>query len=194
MMPITRRHWLAASAAAPAPPPPPAAPLYFDMHIDTPSRMVSEGLRLGDSHWYTCVDIPKMRHGGLHAGFFAVFAPARSMTPTEAVKQGLHIIDVIVEEVRRYPRDLFLATTSADVPRAQREGRIGIFLGVEGGHMIDSSLAVLRQFHRLGARYLGLTHSGNTPWCGAAEYPDEGPKGLNDFGREVVREMNRLGR
>jgi len=76
---------------------------------------------------------------------------------------------------------------------ARREGRIAVFLGVEGGHMIDSSLAVLRQFHRLGARYLGLTHSGNTPWCGAAEYPNEGPKGLNGFGRDVVREMNRLG-
>ena len=187
---LTRRKFGAAAAALAQAAP--QAPLYFDLHIDTPSRMVSEGLNLADSDWHTCVDIPKMRQGGLHAGFFAVFAPARNITPTEAVKQGLKIIDVIVEEVRRHPADLFLATRSSDATRAQREKKIGIFLGVEGGHMIDSSLEVLRQFYRLGARYMGLTHSGNTPWVGAAEYTD-GPKGLTDFGRDVVREMNRLG-
>lgn len=169
-----------------------AEPLYFDLHIDTPSRMVSEGLHLGESQPYHCVDIAKMRQGGLNAGFFAVFAPARNITPVEAVKQALKITDLIVEEIKRYPKDLFLATTSQDVLRAKKENKIGILLGVEGGHMIDSSLEVLRQLYRLGARYLGLTHSGNTPWVGAAEYPD-GPKGLNDFGKQVVHEMNRLG-
>jgi membrane dipeptidase len=199
---LTRREWgtaaaafLASGAAAPessSGQTPASGPLYFDLHIDTPSRLVSEGLNLAESLPYTCVDIPKMKQGGLNAGFFAVFAPARSMTPVEAVKQALAITDVIVEEVKRHPADLFLATSSNDVLRARREGKIGVLLGVEGGHMIDSSLGVLRQFYRLGARYLGLTHSGNTPWVGAAEYSD-GPKGLTEFGRQVVREMNRLG-
>jgi len=194
---LTRREWGAAAAAllgsrAASGLESTTGPLYFDLHIDTPSRMVSEGLNLAESHSYTCVDIPKMRQGGLNAGFFAVFAPARGITPVEAVKQALTITDVIVEEIKRHPNDLFLATTSNDVLRAQRESKIGILLGVEGGHMIDSSLEVLRQLYRLGARYLGLTHSGNTPWVGAAEYTD-GPKGLTDFGRQVVREMNRLG-
>ncbi|MFN0102029.1 MAG: dipeptidase [Bryobacteraceae bacterium] len=195
---ITRREWgtVAASAlgsrAVAAQSTATTRPLYFDMHIDTPSRMVSEGLNLAESHWYTCVDIPKMKQGGLTAGFFAVFAPARSMPPVEAVKQALLITDAIVEEVKRHPKDLFLATSSGDVLRAHRENRIAILLGIEGGHMIDSSLEVLRQFYRLGARYLGLTHSGNTPWVGAAEYKD-GPKGLTAFGKDVVREMNRLG-
>jgi membrane dipeptidase len=171
---------------------PGAGPLYFDLHIDTPSRLVSEGLNLAESHYYTCVDIPKMKQGGLNAGFFAVFAPARNVTPLESVKQALTIIDVIVQEVNRHPADLFLATTADDVLRARRERKIGILLGVEGGHMIDSSMEVLRQLYRLGARYMGLTHSGNTPWVGAAEYSD-GPKGLTDFGKDVVREMNRLG-
>jgi membrane dipeptidase len=166
--------------------------LYFDLHIDTPSRLVSEGLNLAESHSYTCVDIPKMKQGGLNAGFFAVFAPDRSITPLEAVKEALKIIDVAVEEVNRHPADLFLATTANDVLLAHRERKIGILLGVEGGHMIDSSIEVLRQLYRLGARYMGLTHSGNTPWVGAAEYSD-GPKGITDFGKEVVREMNRLG-
>jgi membrane dipeptidase len=199
---LTRRQWgtaaaallgsRAASAESPSDSKPATGPLYFDLHIDTPSRLLTEGLNLAESHWYTCVDIPKMKQGGLNAGFFAVSTPARGVAPVEAVEQALKITDVIVEEVKRHPGDLFLALTSNDVLRAQRERKIGILLGVEGGHMIDSSIEVLRQLYRLGARYMGLTHSGNTPWVGAAEYSD-GPKGLTDFGRTVVREMNRLG-
>lgn len=186
---------LGACGPAPKPSPEPAAPsgpLYLDLHIDTPGRILAEGLDLAESPEYSQVDIPKMRQGGLHAGFFAVFCSARSNTPLEAVKQALRITDLMVEEIRRHPDDMFLATTSDDVTRAHREGKIGVLLGVEGGHMIDSSLEVLRQLYRLGARYLGLTHSGNTPWVGAAEY-DDGPPGLTDFGKEVVREMNRIG-
>ena len=169
-----------------------SGPLYLDLHIDTPSRLVSEGLDLGESPEYSQVDIPKMRQGGLTAGFFAVFSSARNKTPLESVKDALRITDVIVEEVRRHPDDMFLATSSDDVLRAHRENKIGVLLGVEGGHMIDSSIEVLRQLYRLGARYLGLTHSGNTPWVGAAEYSD-GPEGLTDQGKQIVREMNRLG-
>ena len=209
---MTRREWrlsaaalLAACAAPPEPPAgegepeaapglslDPTGPLYFDLHIDTPGRMVSEGLTLGESLEYTHVDIPKMKQGGLNAGFFAVSTPARSQTPLSAMKSALRIADVIIEEVERHSHDLFLATRSDDARRAQREGTVAVFIGIEGGHMIDSSLEVLRQLYRLGARYMGLTHSGNTPWVGAAEY-DDGPEGLTDFGKEVVREMNRLG-
>ena len=167
-------------------------PLYVDLHIDTPGRLLNEELDLSESLEYTHVDIAKMREGGLTGGFFAVSTSARGQTPLSAVKNALHITDVIVEEVARHPNDLFLATTSDDVLRASREDRIAILIGIEGGHMIDSSLEVLRQLYRLGARYMGLTHSGNTPWVGAAEY-DDGPEGLTDFGREVVREMNRIG-
>lgn len=147
---------------------------------------------MAESPEYSQVDIPKMRQGGLNAGFFAVFSPARSKEPRESVKDALLITDVIVEAVNRHPNDLFLGTTSDDALRAQRENKIAVFLGVEGGHMIDSSVEVLRQLYRLGTRYLGLTHSGNTPWVGAAEY-DDGPEGLTDHGRAIVREMNRLG-
>ena len=167
-------------------------PIYVDLHIDTPARLLAERLDLGESRPYTHVDIPKMRQGGLAGGFFAVSTPARSQTPLAAVKNGLRLIDTVVEEVARHPDDLVLARTADDVLDARRQERIAILLGIEGGHMIDSSLEVLRQLHRLGAGYLGLTHSGNTPWIGAAEY-DDGPAGLTDFGREVVREMNRLG-
>lgn len=201
---LTRRE-LGASAAAilsacasspdPSPeaqPAAPSGPLYLDLHLDTPSRMLSEGLNLAESPHYSQVDIPKMRQGGMHAGFFAVFSSARNKTPLESVKDALTITDLIVQEVKRHPEDMFLATSSEDVLRAHSGGKIGVLLGVEGGHMIDSSIAVLRQLYRLGVRYLGLTHSGNTPWVGAAEY-DDGPEGLTDLGKEIVREMNRLG-
>lgn len=171
----------------------PVGPLYFDLHIDTPGRLVAERLNMAESPEYSQVDIPKMRQGGLHAGFFAVFTSARNKTPIESVKDALRITDVIVETVNRHPSDLFLGLVADDALKAQREDKIAVFLGVEGGHMIDSSMEVLRQFYRLGARYLGLTHSANTPWVGAAEYPDEGPEGLTDEGREIVREMNRIG-
>ena len=174
------------------PEPQPAGPLYFDLHIDTPSRLMAEGLDLAESPEYSQVDIPKMRQGGLDAGFFAVFSSARNKTPLESVKDALLITDLIIETIDQNPDDLFLATTADDAVRARREDRIAVFLGVEGGHMIDSSIQVLRQLYRLGTRYLGLTHSDNTPWVGAAEY-DDGPEGLTDQGREIVREMNRLG-
>ena len=130
---LTRREWglsAAALLAAWAVPPEadgettsaeqaqPDGPLYFDLHIDTPGRMVSEGLGLGESLEYTHVDIPRMRQGGLHAGFFAVSTPARSQTPDSSVTNALRIADVIIEEVARHPADLFLATRADDALRA----------------------------------------------------------------------------
>ena len=121
----------------------PSGPLYFDLHIDTPLRMVSEGIGLGESLPYTHVDIPRMRQGGLHAGFFAVSTAARSQTPESAVRNALRITDVIVEEVEALSQlTCFLATT---LGRRALRGSAGrqdrrILLGVEGGHMIDSSL------------------------------------------------------
>lgn len=165
---------------------------YIDLHIDTPARLVAERLDLAESHEYTHVDIPKMRQGGLTAGFFAVSTPARSQEPVSSMKNALRISDTVIREVERHPNDLVLAGSVSDVLNAEADGRIAILLAIEGGHMIDSSLGVLRQLYRLGARYMGLTHSGNTPWVGAAEY-DDGPEGLTGFGREVVGEMNRLG-
>ena len=166
--------------------------IVFDAHCDTPSRMLSEGIGLGESKSYHQVDIGRMREGGITASFFAIFAGAGSHTPLESVKKGLEIGEMIVREVRRYPDDLLLATTADDILRAKREGKIAILLSLEGGHMIDESLGVLRAFRRLGVRSFGLTHSSHTPWASSAEKPG-GPDGLTDYGHEIVREANRLG-
>lgn len=169
-----------------------ARTVVFDAHCDTPGRMIREGLELGQRRSYHQVDIPRMREGGISASFFAVFTSATGKTELEAVKRGLEIADAIVEEVSRYPDDLAMATSTDEILRAKQEDKIAIVLSLEGGHMIDSSLAVLRQFQRLGIRSMGLTHSASTPWAKSAE-SSEGPDGLTEFGRDVVRELNRLG-
>jgi membrane dipeptidase len=136
-------------------------------------------------------DIPRVRAGGLGGQFWSVFVPC-SLAGGDAVTATLEQIDVVWRLVRRYPDHFALATTADEVERAAADGRVASLIGVEGGHSIGSSLAVLRVLHRLGARYLTLTHARNTPWADSAtDAPEVG--GLSDFGHEVVRECNRLG-
>src|SRR5207244_723643 len=109
-----------------------------------------------------------------------------------AVKRALDQIDAVREAVRKHPNDLVLATTAAEIRKAAADKKIAALMGVEGGHMIDNDLGVLRTFHALGVRYMTLTHSLNTTW---ADSSGDKPAhdGLAAFGKEVVREMNRLG-
>ncbi|MCA3572214.1 dipeptidase [Bradyrhizobium sp.] len=136
-------------------------------------------------------DIARLRKGGVGAQFWSVWVPV-SLQGGAAVQATLEQIDVVKRMAARYPRDLAIATTAAEVERVRRSGRIASLIGVEGGHQIGDSLAVLRQFHALGVRYMTLTHSTGTSWADSAT---SAPKvgGLNDRGRAVVREMNRLG-
>ena len=136
-------------------------------------------------------DLPRLRRGRVGGQFWSVWVPT-SLKGPEAVQATLEQIDLVHRLVERYPADLAMATTAADVRRLHQAGKIASLIGVEGGHQINSSLAVLRQMYALGARYLTLTHSINTPWADAAtDAPAHG--GLTPFGRELVREMNRLG-
>ena len=166
-----------------------ARSIVLDLHCDTPLRLVGEGLDLGQRHDDGELDIPRMREGGVTGVFFSIYTSATDKTPLEAVKAAVEIIDAVVEEVRRHPNDLMLATSSDEIAAAKRADKIAILMGVEGGHMIDSSLGVLRSLYRLGARYLTLTHSASTGWADSSG----GSKGLTDFGKDVVREMNQLG-
>lgn len=136
-------------------------------------------------------DIPRLRAGGVGGQFWSVYVPA-SMQGQDAVRATLEQIDVVHRMIARYPDVFVEARTAADMGRAFESGRIGSLSGVEGGHSIDSSLAVLRMLHELGAGYMTLTHSKNVPWADSAT-DDPVLGGLSPFGEEVVREMNRIG-
>jgi membrane dipeptidase len=136
-------------------------------------------------------DIGRLREGKVGAQFWSVYVPS-SLQGEAAVTATLEQIDVVHLLARRYPKVFEIARTSDDVERAFKAGRIASLVGMEGGHSIDSSLGTLRAMHRLGARYLTLTHGKNTPWADSAtDTPAHG--GLTRFGEEIVREMNRLG-
>jgi membrane dipeptidase len=136
-------------------------------------------------------DIPRLRRGGVGGQFWSVYVPA-TMQGQEAVRATLEQIDVVHQMMDRYSDTFELARTAADVERIFKTGKIASLIGMEGGHSIDNSLAALRMFYMLGARYMTLTHSANTPWADSAtDTPQHG--GLTPFGEAVVREMNRLG-
>lgn len=136
-------------------------------------------------------DLVRLRQGKVGAQFWSVYVSA-SLSEPEAVQAVIEQIDVTKRLIDRYPDDLAFALTADDVAAAVKQGRIASLLGMEGGHSIGSSLGVLRQTYDLGARYMTLTHSKNTPWADSAtDMPAHG--GLSDFGKDVVREMNRLG-
>ncbi len=136
-------------------------------------------------------DLPRLREGGVAAQFWSVFVPA-TLSGDAAVTATLEQIDGVHTMIRRYAEHLELATTVEDVERARKHGRIASLMGAEGGHQINESLGTLRMLHRLGVRYLTLTHNDNIPWADSAtDEPVLG--GLSDFGREVVVEMNRIG-
>jgi membrane dipeptidase len=142
---------------------------------------------LGRTH----TDLDRLAAGGVAAQFWSVYVPS-TLGEAEAAVATLRQIDLVLRMIERYPERLMLATTVAEVRAARASGRIASLLGAEGGHCIASSLAVLRTFHRLGVRYLTLTHNHSTRWADSAtDAPVAG--GLSAFGEEVVREMNRLG-
>ncbi len=137
-------------------------------------------------------DIPRLRRGGVGAQFWAAYVPVETRKKGTAVRDTLEQIDVIRRMIRAHPETFELATTADDVVRIHKAGKIASLIGVEGGHSIDNSLAVLRMYHALGVRYMTLTHTETLDWADSAT--DEAKHhGLTKFGEEVVAEMNRLG-
>ena len=136
-------------------------------------------------------DIPRLRAGHVGGQFWSVWIPV-SLKGPEAVQVTLEQMDIVKAMAARWPRDFAMAYTTADIRRIHKEGRIASMIGIEGGHQINNSLAVLREYYDAGARYMTLTHSSNTDWADSAT---DAPAhhGLTPFGKEVVREMNRLG-
>jgi membrane dipeptidase len=136
-------------------------------------------------------DIPRLRRGQVGGQFWSVYVPVEMRGP-QVVQMTLEQIDLVKAMCARYPRDLGMAYTAADVVRLHKEHRVASLIGVEGGHQINDSLAVLRMYYDAGARYMTLTHATNTAWADSAT-DDPLHHGLTRFGDEVVREMNRVG-
>jgi len=136
-------------------------------------------------------DIPRLREGEIGGQFWSVYVPAEQPGP-EAVKMVFEQIDIVHQLMQKYPDTFELALTAADVERIHKKGKIASLIGMEGGHSIDNSLAILRMTYALGARYMTLTHTENNDW---ADSSGDRPRhhGLTPFGEKVVLEMNRLG-
>ncbi|HSF19777.1 MAG TPA: dipeptidase [Vicinamibacteria bacterium] len=166
--------------------------VVIDLHSDTTQRILEEGIDLAKRYDDGQVDIPRMREGGVTAMFFATNPNSRRLTPLESIRRALEEIDAIRQEVARHPADLVLATTADEIERAKHQGKIAILIGIEGGHVIDSSTAVLRSLYELGARYMTLTHFTHTPWADSSGEPPSS-HGLTAEGKAIVRDMNRLG-
>ncbi len=173
--------------------------LLVDGHNDLPWRLrewydsdlrsIDLTRRVPDERLHT--DIPRLREGGVDAQFWAAYVPVDELGPQSTV-YVLEQIDLIKRFTARYPDAFEMAYTAEDVRRIKREGRIASLIGIEGGHAMSNSLPVLRELYEAGARYMTLTHSAALAWADAAGVPPV-HGGLTDFGREVVREMNRLG-
>jgi N-acyl-D-amino-acid deacylase len=174
------------------------AGFVFDGHNDLPWQMRNkasssfERLDISKRQPALHTDIPRLKEGNVGAQFWSVYVPAETAKTGEALLQTLQQIELVHAMVKRYPETFELARTAGDVERIQAKGKIASLIGVEGGHSIENSLENLRRLHKLGAGYMTITHSDTLDWADSAtDDPRHG--GLNAFGEEVVREMNRLG-
>ncbi len=173
--------------------------IVIDTHNDVTSPMTDEGYDLGapDTSGKIQTDIPRMKEGGLDAEFFAIYVDRKYAKESGSARRALDLIDSVYEQARRHPQSLEMAFGTADIRRIHRAGKIAALMGIEGGHAIEDSLPALRQFYKLGVRYMTLTHTNTNNWAdsagGIGNPPEKRHGGLSDFGKEVVREMNRMG-
>ena len=167
--------------------------IVIDSHNDITTPMTNDDYDLSGPPpvpYRTSID--RMKEGGLTAEFFSVYIKPHYATQGGAARRTLDMIDSVYRAVERHPNDLMFATSVADIRRAKKQGKIAALMGIEGGHAIEDSLPTLREFYRLGIRYMTLTWNNTNNWADAGR-GEKKHNGLNEFGREVVREMNRLG-
>ncbi|MFL6229875.1 MAG: dipeptidase [Pyrinomonadaceae bacterium] len=167
--------------------------VVVDTHNDILSFMYDDDYDIGTSSvGLHQTDIARMKQGGLTAEFFSVFVDRVYAEKGGAARRALDLIDRVYRAAEQHPNDLVLANSVEDIRRAKRQGRVAALMGIEGGHAIEDSLDALRVFYRLGVRYMTLTHNNTNNWADSCcDKPTH--NGLSDFGKEVVREMNRLG-
>ena len=167
--------------------------IVIDTHNDVTTPMTNDDYDLsGTPPIPYRTSIERMKQGGLTAEFFSLYIRPWYVTHGGAARRTLDMIDSVYRAVERHPKNLMLATSAADIRRAKKQNKIAALLGIEGGHAIENSLATLREFHRLGVRYMTLTWNNTNDWADAGR-GEKKHNGLSDFGKEVVAEMNRLG-
>jgi membrane dipeptidase len=177
-----------------------AAAIIVDGHNDIPSKMFAKDFDLASPPMKTHTDLARLKSGGITAEWFSIFVDRSLYEHPTALgggpaRRALDLIDVTYRAVERHP-ELTLALTPADIRLAKRDGKIAVLMGIEGGHAIENSLFALRDFYRLGVRYMTLTHTNTNDWADSAGFDGPAPvvhHGLSPFGEEVVREMQRIG-
>jgi membrane dipeptidase len=178
-----------------------AEAIVVDSHLDAPDQLAAKwadvAVRGATDHF----DIPRAKEGGLTAPFFSIYVAA-SYADRGAARRALELIDITHRTVDAHPKDMMLANTAAEIRAAKQAGKMAVLMGIEGGHAIEDSLGVLREMYRAGVRYMTLTHTNTNHWAdssGPFYEPDFDPKksavhgGLSEFGKSVVKEMNRIG-
>lgn len=173
------------------------AALVIDSHADTPQRLLDETYDLAQPLGRGNFNLETARAGNLSAEFFSIWAEP-SLYEGQYARRSLELIDTVKQQVARHPEDLMLATSTGEIELARRESKLAVLMGIEGGHSIENSLGILRQYFALGVRYMTLTWNNSNGWAdssGDLDDPDVAhtERGLSEFGEEVVREMTRLG-
>ncbi|NOX36551.1 MAG: membrane dipeptidase [Calditrichaeota bacterium] len=165
--------------------------IVIDTHCDVTMKLFHDNFDMGKRHDEGHFDLPRAFEGGLDAQFFSIYVPNR-MDSLHPAKYALELIDAVYRAVEANPDKIAMAYSSEDILRLHREGKIAALMGMENGGPIEHSLALLRNFYRLGVRYITLTHSSAND---ISDSSTDEPRwnGLSDFGRQVVQEMNRLG-
>jgi membrane dipeptidase len=169
--------------------------VVVDGHSDTTPLFEDPDWHFDERHEQGHMDLPRIREGGLDVQFWSIYLAERE-GDGPAIREALERIDAVYEMAARYPDRVAVTGSVEQIREAVAEGKLASVMGVEGGHIIESNLAALRNFYRLGVRYMTLTHSFHTDWADSSgTRSDLAPRhhGLAPFGEQVVREMNRLG-
>ena len=171
--------------------------IVIDAHADTPQRFVDEHWNFTDPLYGGMLNYDSAKKGNLDAQFFSIWVDPNQYPANAAAKRTLTLIDAILEQVRKAPDKLQFCTNADDILVAHKESKFAVLMGIEGGHSIENSLALLRDYYRLGVRYMTLTWSNTNDWADSSGDIDDPSvqhhNGLTPFGKQVVAEMNRLG-
>ena len=174
-----------------------ASAIVIDTHADTPQRFVDEHWNFTDPLLGGMLNYETARKGNLNAQFFSIWVDPGQYPAENSARRTLELIDATLEQVRRSPDRLKLCVTADEIVAAHAEGKFCVMMGIEGGHSIENSLGLLRDYYRLGVRYMTLTWSNTNDWADSSGDIDDPEvkhhNGLTPFGKQVIAEMNRLG-